>query len=126
MNNQSPRKVFDLEDRTFDFAMDVRKLTKKLPPTLANRRDSSQLIDSSGSVGANYREANESFSKKDFVHRAKICRKEAKESHYWLRLLDTGDDTALDKDRMALVKESHELTCIFGAIITKVEKQLDK
>ena len=70
---------------------------KKLPRTLANIEDSRQLVDSSGSVGANYIEANEALSKKDFVMRIKICRKEAKESRYWLRLIDTGVNSELDR-----------------------------
>jgi len=87
----------------------------------ANEEDGRQLIRSSGSVGANYIEANDALSKKDFVMRIKICRKEAKESNYWLRLLDTGDADKLDNERNALIQESHELASIFGAIITKSE-----
>ena len=73
---------YDLEDRTFTFAKNVRTFVKKLRKTIANVEDSKQLIKSSGSVGANYIEANEALSKKDFVMRIKICRKEAKESRY--------------------------------------------
>jgi four helix bundle protein len=62
---------------------------KTLPQNIANEEDIRQLVKASGSVGANYIEANESLSKKDFVLRIKISRKEAKESRYWLRLLDT-------------------------------------
>lgn len=75
---------YDLEDRTFDFAKLVREFVKLLPKTLANLEDIQQVVRSSGSVGANYIEANESLSKKDFLMRIKICRKEAKESRYWL------------------------------------------
>jgi len=78
-------KLYDLEDRTFDFAKDVRVFCKEIPKTLANHEDIKQLVRASGSVGANYIEANESLSKKDFLMRVKICRKEAKESRYWLR-----------------------------------------
>lgn len=80
---------YDLEDRTFDFAKLVREFVKLLPKTLANLEDIQQVVRSSGSVGANYIEANESLSKKDFLMRIEICRKEAKESRYWLRLMDT-------------------------------------
>jgi len=77
------------------------------------------LVKASGSVGANYIEANESISKKDFVFRIKICRKESKESRYWLRLLDTEEDAALDIERQDLIRESTELMNIFGAILQK-------
>ena len=112
---------YDLEDRTFDFANDVRAFVKRIPKTLANIEDSKQVVRSSGSVGANYIEANESLSKKDFRMRIRICRKEAKESRYWLRLIDTGDDPAVKKRRDDLVQEATELTSIFGAILRKSE-----
>jgi len=76
-----------LEERTLIFAKDVRKFVRKLKKDIPNLEDSRQLVNSSGSVGANYIEANESLSKKDFVMRIKICRKEAKESSYWLNLI---------------------------------------
>lgn len=85
---QNPRPVYDLEERTFQFAKRVRLFVKTLPNTLANVEDSRQLIKASGSVGANYREANESLGKKDFLMRIRISRKEAKESEYWLRLIN--------------------------------------
>ena len=118
--SQNP-KHYDLEDRTFNLARDVRAFIKKLPQTLANREDGRQLINASGSVGANYIEANEALSKKDFVMRIKICRKEAKESAYWLRLLDTGSDASVEEQRKRLTQEARELTSIFGAIIRKSE-----
>ena len=78
--------------------------------------DIKQLIRSSGSVGANYIEANNALSKKDFQMRVKICKKEAKESKYWLQLLETINDQA-EQDRIELEKESEELTYIFAAIL---------
>ncbi len=89
---QNPRPVYDLEERTFQFAKRVRLFVKTLPNTLANIEDSGQLIKASGSVGANYREANESLGKKDFLMRIRISRKEAKESEYWLRLINETND----------------------------------
>jgi four helix bundle protein len=80
-------KRFDLEDRTYAFAKRCRGFVKILTKTIGNMEDARQLVRSSGSVGANYIEANESLSKKDFICRIKICRKEAKEGRYWLRLL---------------------------------------
>lgn len=78
---------YNLEKRTFIFARDVRKFVKTLTNSTANFGDSKQLIRDSGSVGANYREANEALSKKDFSLRIKISRKESKESAYWLSLI---------------------------------------
>ena len=114
-------KQYDLEDRTFNFASDVRAFCKRIPKTIANIEDAKQAVKASGSVGANYIEANESLSKKDFVVRIKICRKEAKESCYWLRLIDTGDDATVKKHRDDLIQEATELTSIFGAILRKSE-----
>ena len=79
-------KKYDLEERTERFAANCRAFIKELVTTIGNREDSKQLIRSSGSVAANYIEANEAFSKKDFVFRSKICRKEVKESRLWLSL----------------------------------------
>jgi len=114
-------KQYDLEDRTFAFAKDVRMLVKQIPKTAANIEDTKQLVRASGSVGANYIEANESLGKKDFLMRIKICRKEAKESRCWLRLIDAGDDARAEKGRLNLIKEATELTNIFGAILRKSE-----
>ena len=80
MTKTSNSKQYDLEDRTLEFARNVRVLVKKLDKTLTNIEDGKQLVRSSGSVGANYIEANESLSKKDFMMRIKISRKEAKEA----------------------------------------------
>lgn len=85
-------KVYDLEERTFIFAKDVRFFVKTLPKSISNTEDSRQVVRASGSVGANYREANEALSKKDFLMRMKISRKEAKESEYWLRLIKETND----------------------------------
>jgi len=119
MTKNQNSKQYDLEDRTFKFAKNVRSFVKKLRKTIGNIEDGKQLIRASGSVGANYIEANESLSKKDFIMRIKISRKEAKESRYWLRLIDTNDDREMEKDRNALIKEATELMNIFGAILHK-------
>ena len=80
-------KRYDLEERTLRFAKDIVAFVNAVPKTIANVEIIKQIIRSSGSVGANYIEANEALSKRDFAMRVKICRKEAKESRYWLRLL---------------------------------------
>ena len=113
------RKQYDLEDRTLEFAKNVRSFVKKLPKTIANIEDIRQVVKASGSVGANYREANEALSKKDFRMRIKICRKESKESRYWLMLLDTGDQLELDSERGELAQEAKEFTSIFSSILEK-------
>jgi four helix bundle protein len=114
-------KQYDLEDRTLAFAKKVRAFVKKLPKTIANIEDGKQLIKASGSIGANYIEANEALSKKDFIMRIKICRKEAKESRYWLRLVDTQEDTELECERKDLEDVATELMNIFGSILRKSE-----
>lgn len=119
MTETGSSKPYDLEDRTFEFAKKVRGFVKKLSKTAANFEDGRQLIKASGSVGANYIEANESLGKKDFVMRIKICRKEAKESRYWLRLLDTNSEPDQEKERKELEKEATELMNIFGSIVRK-------
>jgi len=118
--NQNP-KQYDLEDRTYAFALDVRGFVKRLKRTIANVEDGRQLIKASGSVGANYIEANEALSRKDFLMRIRICRKEAKESRYWLRLVDTSEDQKLEDRRQRLLQEATELTSIFGAIVRRSE-----
>src|ERR671914_137135 len=105
-----PRRKYDLEDRTFEFAKNVRTLVRQIPKTIANIEDSKQVTRSSGSIGANYIEANESIGKKDFLMRIRICRKEAKETRYWLRLIDSGEDSIVKKHRDDLVQEATELT----------------
>ena len=112
-------KTYDLEERTLRFAKLVRAFVKKLSKTTANIEDGKQLIKASGSIGANYIEANEALSKKDFIMRIKICRKEAKESRYWLKLIDTGDKTEQENERKDLEKEATELMNIFGSILRK-------
>ncbi len=121
MTENSNSKQYDLEDRTLAFAKNVRLFVKKLPKTLSNLEDGRQLVRSSGSVGANYIEANEALSKKDFRMRIKICRKEAKESRYWLKLIDTEARKNLEKDCIDLIREATELMNIFGAILRKSE-----
>ena len=110
-------KPYDLEDRTFQFATESRTFVKQLPRTITNLEDVKQLIRASGSIGANYIEANECIGKKDFVMKIKTCRREAKESAYWLRLLDCSD--SLEQQRSQLASEALELMKIFGAIVRK-------
>lgn len=108
-------KKYDLEERTFKFAKAVINYVNSVKKTLANVEISKQVIRSSGSTGANYIEANESLSKKDFIYRIKLCRKEAKESTFWLKLLQ--DRNGNSQERKDLIQESIELTKIFATIL---------
>lgn len=91
-----------------------------IPFSIANREDSKQLIRSSGSIGANYIEASEAMSKKDAIRILKICRKESKESHFWLRLINTGNNQKLEEQRCALSSEAQQFLFIFSAIVSKL------
>ena len=108
---------YDLEHRVLVFAKEVRRLVKGLTRTPSNKGDIRQLVRASGSVGANYLEANNALGKKDSRMRIKICRKEAAESRYWLRLLDLEGCESLHTQLEKLIQESGELTRIFGAIL---------
>ena len=108
---------FDLEERTEKFALDVRAFVKELPHTIANAEDSKQLIRASGSVAANYIEANEALSKKDFFYRIRVCRKESKEGRLFLRLMESGGNERIEVERSGLEKEATEFILIFNKIL---------
>ena len=110
---------FDLEERTLEFARRVIQLCKKVQSDAVNRELVGQLVRASGSVGANYREANDALSKKDFGHRIKITRREAKEAHYWLQLLEEANP-ASNGAIQDLRREALELKKIFSSIAGKV------
>lgn len=110
-------KQYDLEERTLNFATRVNSYVNNLPKTVSNVENGKQLVRSAESVGANYIEANESLSRKDFVMRIKICRKEAKESRYWLNLIKPSIENL--EEKAYLIQEATELTKIFGSIVEK-------
>ena len=111
-------KPHDLEERTYLFAKNCRIYVRKLPKTISNLEDGKQLVRSSGSVGANYIEANEKLGDKDFLFKIKISRKEAKESKYWIRLLQELNPD-YSENSISLFEEADELRKIFSAIISK-------
>lgn len=113
---------FDLEKRTTEFAKQIILLCRKLPKDAVNNRLVGQVVGSSGSIGANYREANDSLGKKDFAHRLKISRKETKETIHWLELIDIANQS-FKEDISSLTKEAVELRSIFSAIIKKFENR---
>jgi four helix bundle protein len=110
---------YDLEERTYQFAKNVALFCRKLPKTISNIEYSKQDIKASSSVGANYIEANESLSKKDFIMRIKISRKESKESVYWLRLIVDTNLEDFRQEGLSLKEEAIELKKIFSSIIEK-------
>ena len=115
---QTPKhQTYDLEGRTLRFAKAVRDFIKLLSRSISNIEYGKQLIRSSASVGANYIEANESLSRKDFYMRIKIAKKEAKESIYWLQLIEPQSSSSSQTTLNSLLKEAQELINILGAIL---------
>ncbi|PKP12177.1 MAG: four helix bundle protein [Bacteroidetes bacterium HGW-Bacteroidetes-4] len=117
----SERYFYDLEERTLKFAIDIRQFIKKLPKTIANNEDSKQLVRSSGSIGANYVEANESLGTKDKLMRKKISRKECKESVFWLKCINESNELNNSVEANLLINEDTELLKIFSSIIEKLK-----
>lgn len=115
-------KQLDLEKRTGTFAVKIIQLLRKLPQDSINKRMIEQLIGSSGSIGANYMEANASESKKDFIHKMKISKKEIKETQHWLRLLAEANVGYKEEFRL-LWKENQELLFIFSKAISSCSKR---
>lgn len=116
-NDQNTKRQYDLEERTMLFARQVNSFVRELKKDIVSFENSKQLVRSAGSVAANYIEANEALSKKDFIMRIKICRKEAKESRLWLNLILPPEQANQTGER--LLDEATQLMKIFGAILTK-------
>jgi four helix bundle protein len=119
MLEKNNKKPFNLEERTFLFAKEIHSFVKNLPGSYANNEDIKQLICASGSVGANYIEANEALSNKDFLYRIRISRKESKESVFWLRLISESNNLQSSEKMLGLIQEGIELKKILSAIIEK-------
>lgn len=113
---------FDLEDRTLQFAKQIVKLCQKLPNNTVNFKLIDQLIRSAGSIGANYREANDSLGKKDFLHRLRISRKEAKETIFWLELILEAN-MKVNNEISPLIGECQQLKSILSKIIMNSENK---
>jgi four helix bundle protein len=112
------KKVYDLEERTYLFALSCRKTIQKLPKTISNIEDNKQLVKSSGSIAANYIETNEKLGDKDFIFRLKIARKEDKESMLWLQL-QKNMNPDFQIELQELLTEADELRKILSTIINK-------
>lgn len=119
MEKINEKRQNDLEDRTFNFASNVRYFLKSLMRTRSNIEDSKLLIRSSASVAANYIKANDSSGKKEFLDQIRLCKKESKESILFLRLLDTNNISSHEDYRLLLTKEATALMEIFGAILAE-------
>lgn len=118
VQNPNIKKVFDIEERTAQFGEVVIEFAKNLNYNLVNKPLISQLVRSATSIGANYMEADCAESKKDFKHKISICKKEAKETTHWCRMIAAANPDKKDRCR-ELWKEAHELTLIFSSIIKK-------
>jgi four helix bundle protein len=125
MKDQNEKKKFDLEERLACFAEKVIDLMNKLPKNGINMRMVSQVVGSAGSSGANYSEANEAESKKDFVHKIGIVKKELRESKHWIRLLARANPE-FSNDFRELWKEAYELLLIFSKIVRSCKEKKDK
>jgi four helix bundle protein len=106
---------YDLEERAARFGENVIDFVKILESNAINKILISQIIRSATSIGANYMEANQASSKKDFKNKIHICRKEANETKHWLRMIARANDDKKDECKK-LWKEAHELTLIFSKI----------
>lgn len=111
------QKQYNLGDRTAKFARETMDFIDNVPRSISNIEIAKQLARSSGSVGANFIEAEEALSRKDFMMRIKISRKEAKESRYWLGLIQPNMQQTDDREK--LIREATELMLIFGSIVQK-------
>ena len=115
-------KPFDIKERTFEFGVRIVRLVNTLPRTVAGVKVGDQLVKSGTSIGANVEEADGAESKRDFIHKMSIARKEARETRYWLRIVRA---TGLSKDAQEvndLLEESDELVRILSAIIKSAKK----
>lgn len=112
---------YDLEERTAQFGEQVIDFAKKLPNDSINRSLISQVIRACTSIGANYMEADGAESKKDFIHKISLCKKESKESRHWLRMIAKANVEQKETCR-ELWKEAQELSLIFSSIVRSKNK----
>jgi len=115
-------KNYDLEERTAKFAEEIIKFAKEISNTPENIPLKKQLVRAGTSIGANYCEADEAESKRDFTHKIGICKKEARETKYWLRIIGIANPN-LQKKAKVLWKEAHELNLIFASIVHTCRKK---
>lgn len=118
LREEASQPKFDLEERTARFGEAIIRFAKKIPFNPVNNRLIDQLVGAGTSVGANYCEANDGVSRKDFKHKIGICRKEAKETRFFLRMIATAEPNLKDEARI-LWQEARELNLIFSSIWRK-------
>lgn len=114
------KKDFDIYDRAFKFAVRTAKIIDQLPLTQTTREYSKQLIRASGSIGANLEEADGALTRKDFINKIGISRREARESRHWLKLLEATVNCAnktIEDEIRWLINESKEIMLILSSII---------
>lgn len=116
------KKKYDLEERTAKLGEEVIKFAKKIPRTPVTIPLIEQLVKAGTSVGANYCEADDAESKRDFQHKIGICKKESREAKHWLRMIAVAVPE-LKKEARALWQEAKELNLIFNSIINKLKKK---
>jgi four helix bundle protein len=116
-------KKYDLEERAEKFSLRTRDFCLSLKKDVINIQYIKQLVRSAGSIGANYIEANDNLGANDLKMRIRICRKESKESKYWLKHVLTYGNIELEKERHLLFGEANELMLIFAAILRKLDNK---
>ncbi len=119
-------RKFDIYERAFEFAVRVANLLSVLPKNQAILEYSKQLIRSSGSIGANIEEADGALTKKDFINKLGIARREARESKHWLRLIEKITPFLSPDKRKGLdwqINEAEELMLILSSIINKTKRR---
>ena len=119
VREEGVERVFDLEERTARFGEAIIRFAKRLPQDAVNRRLIDQLVGAGTSVGANFCEADDAYSRKEYALRIGTCRKEARETKFFLRMIATAEPT-LKSDARILWQEAKELHLIFCAIFRKV------
>lgn len=118
-NDLMTKKIYDLEERTAKFGENIIRFTNRLPKNVVTLPIMAQLVRSGTSVGANYCEADDAESKKDFKHKIGICKKESRETKHWLRMIIVACPEAKE-EAMKLWQEAKELNLIFNAINKKL------
>ncbi len=119
MPNDKMTKKYDLEERTANFGENIIKFAKKIPVNQVTQRTIPQLVGAGTAIGANYCEADDAESGKDFKHKIGIAKKEARETKFWLRIIATAS-SELKEEARTLWQEAKELHLIFNAISKKV------
>ena len=121
-NDKITKNKYDLEERTAKFGENIIRFTKKIQKDVVNLPLISQLVRAGTSVGANYCEADDAESGKDFRHKIGICKKEARETKHWLRMIVVACPDLVEESRK-LWLEAKELNLIFNAIIRSKKKK---